>query len=102
MAEIKIHGASDDLIEIDGDIREEFNPPYDAEHSLVACSNGVLLRIAYTDDGDGIWRITPLLGADQVSIWQCPLDDEESYSDIATISGPLVWVALCTDYAKKD
>lgn len=105
MAEVRISGASDDLIEVDGDIREEFNPPYDADSSIVACSNGVLLRIAYTDDSDdGIWRIAPLAGADKVQIWQCPADDERNYSDIATIHDPaLAWVALASDHAtKKD
>lgn len=95
---VTVHGASDDLIEVRGDLVEEFSPSYDADQSFVAFSNGALLRVAYTDDGDGIWRITPLAGAEHVTVWQCPLDDPERYSDVATVSGPVSWVALATDY----
>lgn len=107
MANVTIYGALDDLIEIDGDITEEFAAySNDDEPHYLAASNGVLLRIQYVDEGDdGIWRITPLAGADKVRIWQCPVDDYGHYSDIATIDDPLTWVTLANDHArppKKD
>ncbi|WP_409482759.1 hypothetical protein [Arsenicicoccus dermatophilus] len=95
--ETTIYGASDDLIEIDGPLYEEFAYPYDADHVLVACSNGVLLRVAYTDDG--VWRITPLAGADKVTIKQCPLGDDDDCTDRATITEPLTWIAMADQYS---
>jgi hypothetical protein len=55
MEKLTITGASDDLIEIDGAIREEFNVyPEDDEDLFVAVSDGTLLSVDY--DKDGIWR----------------------------------------------
>jgi hypothetical protein len=48
-----VTGASDDLIEICGDIREEFNA-YDCSDGTMAFSDGTLLGVEY--DKDGIWR----------------------------------------------
>lgn len=53
---ITITGASDDLIEIDGDVNEEFNS-YDCKNGLLCISDGTLLKVVY--DEDGIWRFTP-------------------------------------------
>lgn len=96
---ITIYGYSDDLIEIDGDIYDEFGLPYNNDGAAIACSNGVLLRIVY--DQDGIWRITPLAGGDKVSVWQCPAEYGLEYSDKATVEGTVTWVALATDYVNK-
>lgn len=55
-----ITGASDDLIEIDGDIVEEFNffPDDDKDTRLLAFSDGTLLQAFY--DKNGIWRFNPI------------------------------------------
>lgn len=59
MAQIRITGASDDLIEIEGDIREEFNVYLeDDEERFLAISDGTLFRVVY--DKDGIWRFTQI------------------------------------------
>ncbi len=57
MATLEIYGASDDLVEVDGDIVEEFNPSGD-DPSYLGFSDGTILKIAY--DNDGIWRIVPV------------------------------------------
>lgn len=49
----KITGASDDLIEIEGELSEEFNA-YDCTDALLSVSDGTLLQVDYDDDG--IWR----------------------------------------------
>lgn len=46
-----VYGASDDLVEVDGDVREEFNPGDGP--SYLAISDGTVLRVTY----DGRWRI---------------------------------------------
>ncbi len=56
MEEIKrtmITGASDDLIEIEGEIREEFSA-WDCTNGVITCSDGTFLNVNY--DENGIWR----------------------------------------------
>jgi hypothetical protein len=85
---VTVYGASDDLIELGGDIRAEFDAYREGE--VVAFSNGTLLRVRYEDTG--IWRITLLSG--EAYIVPAPADDEDNYSDRATITGPVKWVAF--------
>jgi hypothetical protein len=99
---ITVYGASDDLIEIEGDIVEEF--PYrlgdnaDDEGDLVAFSNGTILKIRYTNDG--IWRITTVVrGAGDIDIVQAPEDDDRNYTDRATVSGAM-WVVHGIGWAR--
>lgn len=88
-----VTGASDDLIELDGDIYEEFGLHNDEggedAGDLIAFSNGVVLRVRYSQSG--VWRITPVTGADKVSIVQAPEDDDDNYTDRATITEPVLW-----------
>ena len=105
MSSIVIYGASDDLIEIDGDIREEFNPSMNDDESwLLAISDGTVLRITYGKMG--IWRLAPVIyGTSSVDIQQAPEDDDENYSDRATLTTSyedLVWVVLGTAIAKSN
>lgn len=48
-----VTGASDDLIEIDGELCEEFDS-YNCNDAQMAFSDGTLLGVEY--DNDGIWR----------------------------------------------
>lgn len=92
---IVITGASDDLIEVDGDISEEFQARDD---NFVAVSNGTLLRVEYTRAG--IWRITPVVeGLGGLDIVQAPEGDDENYSDVATVDGEIRWVSHGTAWA---
>lgn len=95
---ITITGASDDLIEVDGDISEEFNPP-DGEDSILGFSNGVLLRVRYDDDG--IWRITPIRGGEVVTIVYGGATHDADTHDVATLISPADWVVCGTAWAGK-
>jgi hypothetical protein len=91
---VTVYGASDDLIEVEGDIDEEFNAISAPENGhLLAFSDGTVLRIDYSELG--IWRITPVfrsgLGFD-LTIVQAPEDDDSNYSDRATLNGDITWV----------
>lgn len=91
---ITIYGASDDLIEIDGDISEEFTY---ADNNLLAFSDGTILRIEY--GYSGVWRISPVVrGAASLAIEQAPEGDDDNYSDRATLDGA-VWVVYGSHYA---
>lgn len=48
-----VTGASDDLIEIEGELYEEFNC-FSCKNGVMAFSDGTLLNVEY--DEDGIWR----------------------------------------------
>lgn len=97
---IKVYGASDDLVEVEGDIREEFNPTEDERDSVLVFSDGTVLTIQYTSEG--VWRITPLIrGAALYSCQQAPADDDDNYTDIATLEdpgNPIRWVLFANDW----
>ena len=86
-----VYGCSDDLVELDGAIYEEFGT-YDRD-SRLKFDNGAVLTVAYDRDGDGIWRIENPHGHPSVTIVRC--EDREGYtgpdgdvySDIATVTG---------------
>lgn len=97
-----IYGASDDLLEIGGDLSEEFSSSQD-EPQIVGLSNGVVLRI--TCDDEGIWRITPLKGGDHVAVVfargeddGADEDDCPGYSDKAVITDSLSWAVVGTEW----
>lgn len=52
-----VTGASDDLIEISGELQEEFNA-YNCSDGTMAFSDGTMLTVDY--DKDGIWRFKPV------------------------------------------
>ena len=95
---ITIYGASDDLVEVEGDIREEFNPEGDGPDYL-AFSDGTVLSIRY--DHDGIWRISPVhRGGAVLNITQAVVDDPDEYSDRATLEGEIAWVIFGSAMAR--
>jgi hypothetical protein len=95
---ITIYGASDDLIEVDGDISEEFTLHHAGETGdLLAFSDGTVLRIGITHAG--IWRIHPIVrGSAELTIEQFAESDDANYTDRATLSGA-VWVVHGVDHA---
>ncbi len=97
---IMISGASDDLIEIDGAIQDEFPIRGPVAEALVGVSDGTLLRVAF--GLAGVWRITPVVrGRAELTIEQCPEFDEAFRTDVATLSGERIdWVVCGNAYAK--
>lgn len=85
---IKIYGASDDLIEIDGDTREEFGADSDRTN-YVALSNGMIFALNY--DNDGLWRINCLYdnGKKYTKKDGTPLDDT---NDEVEIDDNIKWI----------
>lgn len=92
--ETKIYGASDDLIELRGQIDEEFNGGhYDDDDpnaaDILAFSDGTLLEVKY--DSDGIWRIKQLVaGACEFQHKAGSVVDDTP--DEAILRGALRWV----------
>ena len=89
---IKVYGASDDLIEVEGDVREEFLAPSD-DLAVLTFSDGTALQIHYT----GVWFITPLATGEGtvLNIERNQGPDSDNYSDVATLEGhDFKWAAL--------
>jgi hypothetical protein len=97
---LKIYGASDDLIEIEGDIREEFDPSDADEPSLLAFSDGTLLQIQYGAGDLGFWRIHPVVYGSASCSKVEATNEEDNYSDIVTLDGDIKWI-VCGDQRAK-
>jgi hypothetical protein len=95
MAKLIITGASDDLIEISGDIGDEITHE-DDEDCFLAISDGSLFRVVYDDDG--IWRFTQLAKglANVVKVEGIVEDDT---FDVITLTSdtPFKWVVVGKD-----
>lgn len=90
---IEVYGSSDDLVEVEGDIREEFQygSNDDGDGDILGFSDGTILRIQYTNEG--IWRITRLrTGTATLEVVPAVDSDSDNYSDRATLDGEIAWV----------
>lgn len=97
---VTIYGASDDLIEVEGQVREEFSYD-DDQDNLLAFSDGTVLRVHY--DRDGVWRITQVeYGASEFQKEEAPTKDEDNYSDRVTLTGNLTWCLYGTGLARQQ
>ena len=101
---ITVYGASDDLIEIEGDIREEFDVTGDADDGLMlGFSDGTVLSVRYANDGN--WRIS-VAAKGTSEVQHVPAgsnglpENDEDYSDRATLDGDIAWV-VCGEWRSK-
>lgn len=99
MAETVIYGASDDLIEVEGGLSEEFSA-YDADGSprYLAFSDGTVLRITYGERG--CWEIRREFEGTAGYHHQPHDNDDTRYSDRVTLSGDLKWVVCGEGFAR--
>lgn len=100
---LTIHGSSDDLIEIQGDVKEEFNhywgrdqegPDY---HLYLGASDGTLLRVRY--DEDGVWRFT-LVAAGASTFSKAEGTPDSGTDRVQLLGVPIKWVVLGTEVGK--
>jgi len=97
----RIYGASDDLIEFDGEFSGEVGcyGTDDREHGvLVVVSDGTVLEVKYGKGGRGIWEVKLL---HQGSLFEridlCTDDEADPYSDQAFFKPGVKWC-----YAAKE
>jgi hypothetical protein len=103
---VRVYGSSDDLIEVDGDIYEEFTAKTDDAGDLLAFSDGTLLSVQYDDNG--LWRIHRLIeGSMTYEKIEATIDAEghrddgtPAYSDVVTLTGEVTWVVLGRAWAR--
>ena len=101
----KIYGASDDLVEIEGDVEDEIccygTDDEGAVPVLLVCSDGTILNVKYGKGGMGIWGITLLAkGGMYGGIDQCIDEDADPYSDVATFHDGLSWIIWSRDWKR--
>ena len=96
-----ITGASDDLIEVEGDITEEFNVYLENGDSvLIAFSDGTLLSAIY--DNNGIWRLHKVFGGGS-KFHKEEGDIREDTMDKITLSGiQMNWVLLGNRFKARN
>lgn len=98
----KVYGASDDLVEFDGDVTGEvgcYGTDDKDRGVLVVCSDGTLLEVKYGKGGRGIWGVTPLAKGqlfDCIDI--CADEDGSPYSDVAHFRDGLKWAYAATSW----
>lgn len=89
---VTVYGASDDLVELEGDLSEEFSTSNDG--GFLSFSDGTILLVEYRDEG--LWKISQLaVGAADFSL-RPATDLDKDYSDRATLEGDFRW-ALWTE-----
>ena len=99
---VKVYGASDDLIELDGDLREELNPHRhaDDDFAYLAFGDGTVLSVTYAKDG--CWRVKRVcVGAAHYEKKEAEGADTDSYSDIVTLDGDLKYCVFGDQIVRK-
>ena len=97
----EIYGASDDLIEVDGDQRGEVNFYGDDKAALVVCSDGTVFTIKYGKAKLGIWDIDIIRIGDLFErVEECHDEDARRYSDTVYFKDGLLWVHVATEWER--
>lgn len=97
--QVVVYGASDDLIEVEGVVTEEFSATDinlgdgEATGRILAFSDGTVLEVLYGQGTEAFWRIRRLaIGTAKYELVEAD-DEETNYSDRATLTGDdLKWV----------
>jgi hypothetical protein len=98
----KVYGASDDLIEFEGDFEGEvgcFGTDENERGVLVVMSDGTLLEVKFCGRIPGIWEVKLLKkGTHLTSIEQCADEDARPHSDVAHFDDGIKWAYAATEW----
>lgn len=97
MSSITVYGASDDLIEIEGGLREEFEAA-DGSMNYLAFSDGTVLSVVYGKDG--LWTLRRVVTGTASFSKHDATDEDEDYSDRVTLDGNILWVVCGTRFER--
>ena len=90
----EVYGASDDLIEVEGDVRGE----HCSDDVFLIISDGTILKIKYGKDSMAVWEIRLIeKGTLFATIKPCFDEDADRYSDTAMFNSGVKWI-----YAVKE
>jgi hypothetical protein len=90
-----VTGASDDLVEISGDLCEELDA-LDCNDGTMAFSDGTLLGVEY--DKDGIWRFKVIFKGScfDHKVEGC-VNDDDGTNDVVHFKAGLLWATFAED-----
>lgn len=98
----KIYGASDDLVEFEGDFSGEVECYEAADREkgvLVVVSDGTILKVRYGKFGDAVWEVLVLRQGNLfLRIDPCSDPDADIYSDIAVFNDGIIWAYAATGW----
>lgn len=98
----KIYGASDDLIEFEGDVYGEVGAIAAGDSdtkTMVFCSDGTILRVRYDDDG--LWRFDLISKGDLYEGTDVKAsEDEDGHSDTVKFKDGLKFAYVGFDVVK--
>lgn len=104
--ETKIYGASDDLIEFEGEYRGEavaYGTDRDEKGVLLVCSDGTLLEAKYGKNDMAIWGINLIKAGELFErIDLCDDENADPHSDIAYLKEGIKWIYWCREWIKVD
>ncbi len=99
--EITIYGLSDDLVEVEGEIGDEWGGGDDP--SFVVLSTGDRFSVTYGDRGVWVVEHVEISGECKVSIERAPEgEDPDPYTDKVTVTGPFTWVDCWRTWPPED
>ena len=97
---VKVYGASDDLVEVEGDFSGEIGSYGTDDRDkgvLLVLSDGSILEVKYGKNEDAIWEVKLLKrGSSFERIEPCTDSEAEIYSDIAYFGDGIKWAYACT------
>jgi hypothetical protein len=98
----RIYGASDNIIEFEGDVSGEVNHyGEDNEEILIICSDGTLLAAKYGKLDLGIWAINVIQAGSLFKEHQtCSSENADPYSDVVTFHDGLRWAFAATEWER--
>lgn len=98
----KVYGASDDLIEFDGEFIGEvgaYGTDDDDQGVLVVMSDGTILEVKYGKGGAAIWAVMLFKRGTLLDrIDQCTDEDAKPYSDVAYFKDGIKWAYAATKW----
>lgn len=98
MDTVTVYGASDDLIEIEGAICEEFDD-YCGEDSdrtrYLAFSDGTIISVLYAG---GVWKLHCVAKGSAEYAREENTGPDGTYTDKVTLRGEINWVVFGTDF----
>lgn len=94
-----IYGASDDLIEVTGDVEGELC----SDNSVLFLSDGTILAVKYGKENLAVWEIRLIeKGALFMNIVPCFDEDADRYSDVAHFVDGIKWVYAAEGIGKVE
>ncbi len=100
----KIYGASDDLIEFEGDVDGEIGSyarDEDKHGTLIVCSDGTILEAKYGKGDMGVWGIAVIKrGMLFESHTPCLDEDADPHSDVVAFKDHLMWAYAASEWER--